>query len=108
MGNGNYVAVNGNRNTGEPTTSRKGDPLGVPSANRAELLSASFTEGDLFGGLLTAQAFFSRTRDIFGGSITGTFQDAGIAPVGTLFDQSVNNSRKLGGKLTYERDRSWI
>ncbi|HEY0629365.1 MAG TPA: TonB-dependent receptor, partial [Sphingomicrobium sp.] len=102
-GRGHYVTVNGNRLTGETTTSVKGDPDGVPSANRAELLSASFTESDLFGGLLSAQAFFSRTRDIFGGSITGTFQDASIAPIGTLFDQSVNNSRKLGGKLSYER-----
>lgn len=102
-GNGNYVVVNGNRITGEPTTSRKGDPLGVPAANRAELFSASFTEGDLLGGLLTTQAFFSRTRDTFGGSITGTFQDAAIAPIGTLFDQSVNNSRKFGGKISFER-----
>ena len=102
-GRGHYVTVNGNRLTDQTTTSVKGDPEGVPAANRAELLSASFTEGDLAGGLLTAQAFFSRTRDIFGGSITGTFQDASIAPIGTLFDQSVNNSRKLGGKLSYER-----
>ena len=102
-GRGHYVTVNGNRLTDETTTSARGDPDGVPAANRAELLSASFTESDLAGGLLAAQAFFSRTRDIFGGSITGTFQDASIAPVGTLFDQSVNNSRKLGGKLSYER-----
>ena len=73
------------------------------AANRAELLSASLTEEDLLGGQFTAQAFFSRTRDIFGGSITGTFQDPDIAPRGTLFDQSVNNSRKLGAKLSYER-----
>ena len=102
-GRGHYVTVNGNRTADQTTTSVKGDPDGVPAANRAELLSASFTESDLFGGLLSAQVFFSRTRDIFGGSITGTFQDPDIAPVGTLFDQSVNKSRKLGGKLSYER-----
>ena len=97
-GRGHYVAV-----PGFPTTSEKGDIHGAPPSNRAELLSASLTEEDLFGGQFTAQAFFSRTRDIFGGSITGTFQDVSIAPVGTLFDQSVNNSRKLGAKLGYER-----
>ena len=102
-GRGHYVTVNGNRLTDRTTTSVKGDPDGVPAANRAELISAAFTESDLVGGLLSAQAFFSRTRDIFGGSITGTFQDASIAPIGTLFDQSVNKSRKLGGKLSYER-----
>ena len=98
QGRGHYVQV-----PGFPATSEKGDPDGVPPANRAELLSASLTQGDLFGGDLTAQAFFSRTRDIFGGSTAGTFQDIDIAPIGTLFDQSVNNSRKLGAKLGYER-----
>ena len=97
-GRNHYVAV-----PGFPTSSEKGDIEGVPPSNRAELLSASLTEEDLLGGQLTAQAFFSRTRDIFGGSITGTFQDPDIAPRGTLFDQSVNNSRKLGAKLGYER-----
>ena len=97
-GRGHYVQV-----PGFPATSVKGDPAGAPPANRAELLNASLTQSELFGGDLTAQAFFSRTRDIFGGSITGTFQDPSIAPRGTLFDQSVNNSRKLGAKLAYER-----
>jgi iron complex outermembrane receptor protein len=97
-GRGHYVQV-----PGFPATSEKGDPEGVPPANRAELLSASFTQGNLAGGDFTAQAFFSRTRDIFGGSITGTFQDSSIAPIGTLFDQSVNKSRKLGAKFGYER-----
>lgn len=97
-GRGHYVVVRG-----VPTSSVRGNLAGKAPANRAELLSASFVEGDLLGGALNAQAFFSRTRDIFGGSITGTFQDAAIAPVGTLFDQSVNQSRKLGTKLSYER-----
>lgn len=97
-GRGHYVVV-----PGIPTSSVRGTLAGNPPANRAELISASFAETDLFGGALNAQAFFSRTRDIFGGSITGTFQDARIARVGTLFDQSVNQSRKLGTKLSYER-----
>ena len=97
-GNGNYVVV-----PGFPTTSEEGDIEGEPPSNRAQLLSASLTDSDLFGGNLVAQAFFSRTRDIFGGGIFATFQDPSIAPVGTLFDQSVNKSRKVGGKLSYER-----
>jgi iron complex outermembrane receptor protein len=102
-GNGHYVLVPGNRAAGIAATSKLGETPVEPTSNRAELLSLSFTEGDLAGGALTAQAFFSRTRDIFGGGTFATFQDASIAPVGTLFDQSVNQSRKIGGKLSYER-----
>ena len=102
-GNGHYVLVPGNVAERIAATSERGETQGEPTSNKAELLSLALTEGDLFGGALTAQAFFSRTRDIFGGGTFGTFQDAAIAPVGTLFDQSVNRSRKLGGKLSYER-----
>lgn len=97
-GNGHYVVV-----PGFPTTSKRGETPGETTSNKAELLSLSFTEGELAGGVLSVQAFFSRTRDIFGGGTFATFQDAAIAPVGTLFDQSVNRSRKIGGKLSYER-----
>jgi iron complex outermembrane receptor protein len=102
-GNGHYVLVPGNRTAGIAATSKLGETPGEPTSNRAELLSLSFTEGDLAGGALTAQAFFSRTRDIFGGGTFSTFQDVSIAPAGTLFDQSANQSRKIGGKFSYER-----
>ena len=102
-GNGNYLTVAGNRNTDTPATTVKGDILGDAPSNRAELLSLSFTEEALAGGVLSAQLFFSRTRDIFGGGTFATFQDPAIDPSGKLFDQSVNKSRKIGGKLTYER-----
>ena len=102
-GRGNYVVVPGDRLNGRPTTSERGDTEGAPPANRAELASVSLTERDLVGGVLKAQGFVSRTRDIFGGGVFGTFQDPAIDPTGQLFDQSVNKSRKLGGKLSYER-----
>ena len=102
-GRDHYVVVNGNRASGLPTSSVRGSLGGIAPANRAELLSLSFSEEDFFGGGLIAQAFFSRTRDIFGGGLIATFQDRAIAPLGTLFDQSVNQSRKLGGKISYER-----
>jgi iron complex outermembrane receptor protein len=102
-GNGHYVAVAGNRSAGIPTSSERGVTPGQPPSNRAELLSASFNDKDLGGGNLVAQTFFSRTRDVFGGGTFATFQDPAIDPAGNLFDQSVNNSRKVGGKLSYER-----
>jgi iron complex outermembrane receptor protein len=102
-GNNHYVAVAGDRTAGIPTSSALGKTPGSPPSNRAELLSASYNDKDLAGGNLIAQAFFSRTRDIFGGGTFATFQDSSIDPTGKLFDQSVNTSRKVGGKLSYER-----
>lgn len=104
-GDGDYVAVAGNRLTGVPTTAVRGDPPGVPAANRTESVALSLTDSDLGGGNFVSQIFFNRSRDTFGGEIApiAAFQDARIAPVGTLFDQSQNRSRKLGGKISYER-----
>ena len=102
-GNNNYVAVNGSRALGVPTTSKRGVTPGDPPRNRAELLSLAFSEGDLAGGVVNLQAFYSRTLDVFGGGTFATFQDPTIDPTGKLFDQSANRSRKLGGKASYER-----
>ncbi|GAA0651824.1 TonB-dependent receptor [Sphingomonas ursincola] len=104
-GDGDYVAVAGNRLTGLPTSAVKGTPPGKPAANRTESLALSLTDTDLGGGNFVSQIFFNRTRDTFGGELgpIATFQDVRIAPIGTLFDQSQNRSRKLGGKIGYER-----
>ncbi|MFV3129657.1 TonB-dependent receptor [Niveispirillum sp. KHB5.9] len=102
---GDYVAIPGSRATGLPGSAVKGDPPGVPAANRTESAALSLTDDDLVGGTLTSQLFFNRSRDTYGGEPTpiATFQDVRIAPIGTLFDQSQNRSRKLGGKIAYER-----
>jgi len=119
-GDGDYVTTtiipvtrpnpptNGNRTFHIPTTSFRGDQPGEPAANRVETVSASLVNSDLAGGNLIAQLFFNRTRDTFGGDISATFQDASIAPDGTLFDQSSNRSRKLGARASYERAISGI
>lgn len=103
-GNANYVLVRGDRAAGIPASSERGDPLGDQPSNRADLLSASLTDDDLGGGVFTLQGFFSKTRDTFGGGAFATFQDPAIDPDGGLFDQSANQSRKLGGKVSYERE----
>ncbi|NTZ43294.1 TonB-dependent receptor [Altererythrobacter sp. SALINAS58] len=102
-GNANYVLVPGNRAAGIPATSIRGETPGDPPSNTAELLSGSLIDSDLNGGTFTLQGFYSRTDDVFGGGIFGTFQDPRIDPAGQLFDQSANQSRKLGGKVSYER-----
>lgn len=105
QGDGDYVAVIGNKNTGLPTSARRGDPPGVPATNRTESVALSLTDSDLGGGNLVSQIFWNRSRDTYGGEPNpiASFQDPAIAPEGTLFDQSQNRSRKIGGKISYER-----
>ena len=104
-GDGDYVALAGNRALGIPTSAVRGDPPGKSAQNRTESLALSLTDSDLGGGNFVSQIFFNRSRDTFGGEINtqDTFQDPALAPIGTLFDQSQNRSRKLGLKLSYER-----
>lgn len=104
-GDGDFVAKAGNRADGLPTSAVRGTPPGEPAASRTESVALSLTDTDLWGGNFVGQIFWNRTHDIFGGEIApiATFQDPAIAPVGTLFDQSENRSRKYGSKLSYER-----
>jgi len=104
-GDGDFVAIAGDRDAGLPTSAEKGAPPGIPARNLTESLALSVTDSALWGGNFVSQLFWNRSRDTFGGELNpvATFQDASIAPVGTLFDQSQNRSRKLGGKVSYER-----
>ncbi|MGH6745351.1 iron complex outermembrane receptor protein [Novosphingobium sp. PhB55] len=104
-GEGDYVAANGDYTRNLPTTSVRGTPPGVPATNRTESAAMTYTDTALWGGNLMLQGFLNRSRDTYGGEIApiATFQDAAIAPLGTLFDQSQNRSRKFGGKFSYER-----
>lgn len=102
-GDGDYINLAGNRTTGVPSTGIRGVPPGAPTRGRTESAAVSYTDTDLLGGNLVTQAFWNRTRDLFGGDSSATFQDVRIAPFGTLLDQSENRSRKLGAKFSYER-----
>ncbi|MDO8802048.1 TonB-dependent receptor [Phenylobacterium sp.] len=102
-GGAGYVLVNGARATGRPASAVKGVQPGKAPANEVTSAAITYKDGALFGGALTAQAFAHDYHGVFGGSITGTFQDVRIAPINTLFDQSANNSQKQGFKLDYER-----
>lgn len=99
-----YVNVPGNANAGIPATSRKGDPLGKAPQNEVLATSLSYKHADLYGNELGLQLYSQHFRGRFGGGYNGTFQDTSIAPAGTLFDQSQNESDKYGGKLTLSRD----
>ncbi|HEY4582091.1 MAG TPA: TonB-dependent receptor [Lysobacter sp.] len=109
-GNGDYVPVPGKApaagarsDSGRPATSVRGRQEGVAPLNQADWVSLDYTDRDVFGGTLQAQLFWFDFASLFGGGRFGTYQDAAIAPPGTLFDQSQNESRKTGAKLGWSR-----
>lgn len=103
QGDGDYVVVSGNRATGLPTSGWRGAQPGEPPRNKVSSVAVTYRDRELLGGTFSAQAYAHDYSGTFGGGREGTFQDPRIAPVGTLFDQSENNSEKLGFKLDYER-----
>ncbi|MFI8747371.1 TonB-dependent receptor [Pseudomonas sp. NPDC077186] len=103
-GEHDYVNVPGNRAADVPTTSRKGNPPGKAPQNEVLATSLTYNNSDLAGNQFTAQLYSQRFRARYGGNSLPSFQDPAIAPVGTLFDQSQNESDKYGGKLSLSRD----
>ncbi|WP_285711648.1 TonB-dependent receptor [Erythrobacter oryzae] len=103
QGDGDLIAVNGNRATGLPSTAIAGVVPGEAPENLAESLALTLTADDLGGGALRIRGFWNRTADIYGGGTFADFQDPAIAPQGTLFDQSQNISRKWGVNASWER-----
>jgi len=103
QGDGDLIAVAGNRATGLPSTGAPGAVAGEPPENLAETLSLTLSADELAGGALRVRGFWSRTADIYGGGVFADFQDPAIAPLGTLFDQSQNISRKWGVNASWER-----
>jgi iron complex outermembrane receptor protein len=101
-GEGDYIAVSGNRATGLPTGAVRGMIEGVPPTNSVNTFSLDYVRDDLFGGKLSAQAFYREFESIFGGgTFDGFFNTGTEAPGQETFDQSANTSNKTGIKLTY-------
>lgn len=99
----NYVGVAGDRRSGLPSTSVEGDPEGTPPWNDAWTSSVSYHHADLAGMELSAMAFKQEFEGLFGADNSATFQDARIAPVGTLYDQSRAVASKHGSKVGLTR-----
>jgi len=107
-GDGDYKSVSGNRATGLPTTSVRGTPPGEPPRNFIKTFSLDYTHRALFGGALSAQLFKQDFSSLYGATNATTFQDATLAPIGTLYDQSEIVAGKKGAKLTYSRRDTFI
>jgi iron complex outermembrane receptor protein len=99
-GDNDYTFLNGDRANEIPTSSVKGDEPGAPYENDVMTVTLNYANTDFLNGKFTGQAFLQDFAGTYGGGSFGIFQDPAIAPVGTLFDQSQNNSEKFGIRLT--------
>ncbi|NVK27922.1 MAG: TonB-dependent receptor [Flavobacteriia bacterium] len=101
----NFTGVDGDRDNGVPTRSIKGiPPNGVAPYNDVQTTNLTYTDSDLDGMDFKAQVFHQDFEGRYGASKSNSFQDVSIAPVGTLYDQSQNQSKKIGGKFSLTKN----
>ena len=102
-GDGDWTRVLGNRATGLPTSATRGAPPGEPPRNRVRTVSAQWSDADLAGGSATVQVYQQDFAASYGAGTFANFQDASIAPIGTLVDQSEIIADKAGLRTTWVR-----
>ena len=101
----NFTGVDGDRDNGVATSSVKGTPAqGVAPFNDAQTTSLFYTDSNLDGMEFKAQVFHQDFKGRYGATKSGSFQDTSIAPKGTLYDQSQNQSEKIGAKFSLTKD----
>jgi len=95
-----YVSVNGDIAAGIPTTSVKGETEGAPARNKVTTVGVHYQHNAVAGGQLIVDLFRQDFSATYGGGRFGVFVFNGE----TVFDQSRNESEKLGAKVTWVRD----
>lgn len=101
-GNMNFRGVTGDRDNGIATGSIKARPEGKAPFNEVKTTSLVYTDTDLAGMELKAQAFHQDFKGRYGASTSGSFQDPNTAE--TIYDQSQNESKKIGTKVSLTKD----
>ncbi|WP_353979094.1 TonB-dependent receptor [Salinicola endophyticus] len=106
-GQNDYVSVLGDREADVPTTSRRGEPEGSAPFNSVWTTGITWDDYDLAGMHLNVLGFYQDYESLFGATNSGTFQDPSIAPVGTLYDQTMAETRKYGIKTSLTKEGLW-
>jgi iron complex outermembrane recepter protein len=101
QGNGDYSAVDGDVDSGLPTTSVHAKQPGEAPRNRVLTSTLDYHDPHLAGGELRAQLYHQSNRELFGGGTFATFQDPAFGR--TVYDQSQNVSLKNGVRLSWAR-----
>lgn len=107
-GDGDWKPVTGNRATGQLTGATPGTAPGIPPRNDVRTLSLDWSHADLAGGQARAQVYKQDFAALYGATTAATVQDARIAPVGQLIDQSEVLADKAGVKLSWVRPDLFI
>lgn len=101
-GNNDWFGVDGDYANGIPTTATETNVPGKPVSNEVTMFSLAYTNAEIFGHSLRLQAFDQKFAGTFGGGTFGTYNDPAYG--GVVYDQSQNNSKKRGFKLTLAKD----
>lgn len=97
-GNGDFYSVNGDRSANVPTLSLEGQYPGDAPENEVTTSSLTYSNSDFLMADVNWQLFFQDFSALYGGGTYATFQDPAYGD--EIFDQSRNDSRKYGSRLT--------
>ncbi|MCM5704497.1 TonB-dependent receptor [Larsenimonas salina] len=106
-GNDDYTSVDGDRDRGIKTTSRRGNPPGEAPYNKVWTTGLTYDDYDLAGMHLNTLLFYQDFKGLFGATNSSSFQDPSIAPDGELYDQSMARTQKYGLKSSLTKNDLW-
>jgi iron complex outermembrane receptor protein len=107
-GNGGYRLVDGDRTTGTTNTSEKPGIQGsLAEINDFQQGSISYSHENLWGGVLTLNAYYADQAMRYPPENGADRQDPLIAPLGELWDQSEIRSKKKGLRTSYAHQDSF-
>ncbi|SHE58792.1 TonB-dependent receptor [Vibrio gazogenes] len=98
----NYTGVPGDRDNGIATSSVKGRPVGKAALNDVQTYSLVYTDTDFSGMSLKAQTFYQRFVGRYGATTSSSFQDPSTPE--KIYDQSQNESDKIGAKFSLSKE----
>ena len=101
-GNGDYYSIGGSRAEGIPTVSVEGVYPGDAPENEVTTSSLTYNHSHFLNAELNWQLFLQDFSALYGGGTYGVFQDPAYGD--NLFDQSRNDSRKYGSRITLNWD----
>ncbi|WMS85866.1 TonB-dependent receptor [Pleionea litopenaei] len=96
--NGDYIVEAGDRANNIAAVSIEGELEGDAAENEVTTVSINFHDQDWFSGDFKWQVFSQSFSALYGGGRFATFQDPALG--NNIYDQSRNDSNKIGSRIT--------